>query len=378
MSAHVLEELSPYLDDELVPAHRASVDAHLRECAACRERLTELAAVDQSARALPAEAPDGYFDDFTARVRLRLEARVHRPRRWALPVWGYAAAAALALAVTVPALLHRQALEPAPPSELSQAARAPAAPPAQAAARPLASDAPALAEGKAPSSAAVPQEPGPGLKKRDAPRRQDEAELRGLAGGVVGGVADALSDKKADSEALTRQERDASEAPRALAQEEPPARAKQLQSAESAAFAAPPAAGSSGRTSANEAAPTTLPEAVASPRRLELSKDKIGALAERSRFRELLDRPMATLADARALRDAWRVHATLATGDEADEARVRVVEVGAQAYRLARDPRDLAQLERDADAYLARPDALQAGRVRAVLLAVRAERTPPD
>ena len=111
MSAHERERLSAYLDDELGAAARAVVEAHLGACAACREALAELAAVDDAAASLPAEAPEGYFDDFARRVRERGSSRQPRaaaPARRRLPAWGWAVAAALLLAVVTPLTLRER------------------------------------------------------------------------------------------------------------------------------------------------------------------------------------------------------------------------------------------------------------------------------
>jgi hypothetical protein len=51
----------------------------------------------------------------------------------------------------------------------------------------------------------------------------------------------------------------------------------------------------------------------------------------------------------------------------ADEARVRVVETGVEAWRVGADSSDLARLREDAAGYLARRDAAQPARVRALL-----------
>ncbi len=88
-------------------------------------------------------------------------------------------------------------------------------------------------------------------------------------------------------------------------------------------------------------------------------------------YRNLLSRSAQTLPEARDLREAWRSFSRLhPEGAPADEARVRVVETGAQAYRLGSDPDDLARVREDARAYLERQDAVQAARVRAVLEAL--------
>ena len=53
-----VDRLSEYLDDELTPAERASVDAHLSECADCRTTLDELRRVMARAAAVQDFAPD--------------------------------------------------------------------------------------------------------------------------------------------------------------------------------------------------------------------------------------------------------------------------------------------------------------------------------
>ena len=70
----------------------------------------------------------------------------------------------------------------------------------------------------------------------------------------------------------------------------------------------------------------------------------------------------------RRLREAWRAFAgTHASHPIADEARVRVVEAGIEAWRAAGHEADLTQARLDARAYLARADAEQPERVRRAL-----------
>jgi putative zinc finger protein len=52
------DRLSDYLDDELSAAERASVEAHLGQCEACRTTVEELRAVVARAAALPDSRPD--------------------------------------------------------------------------------------------------------------------------------------------------------------------------------------------------------------------------------------------------------------------------------------------------------------------------------
>ena len=68
-----------------------------------------------------------------------------------------------------------------------------------------------------------------------------------------------------------------------------------------------------------------------------------------------------------SLRDVEAVNGLRFHTDQPHEARVRAVEAGALAFRLGRDPLDRDRARDDARAYLARPDAAQAARIRALL-----------
>ncbi|HSD65163.1 MAG TPA: zf-HC2 domain-containing protein, partial [Vicinamibacteria bacterium] len=107
MSGHERERLSAYLDRELPPDERLMVEAHLAGCAGCTALLAELAAADEAAAALPAEAPAGYFESFPARVRSRLGPRKAQAPARRLPAWTWAAAAGLLLAIVVPLTLRQ-------------------------------------------------------------------------------------------------------------------------------------------------------------------------------------------------------------------------------------------------------------------------------
>jgi len=54
---HPLDDLSAYLDGELDPARRATVETHLAACDGCRARLSELRATARLIAALPSAAP---------------------------------------------------------------------------------------------------------------------------------------------------------------------------------------------------------------------------------------------------------------------------------------------------------------------------------
>jgi len=57
MNAHPTEQLSEYIDDELTPAARASLEAHLSSCRECATLLAELRAVVTAARGVAEEPP---------------------------------------------------------------------------------------------------------------------------------------------------------------------------------------------------------------------------------------------------------------------------------------------------------------------------------
>jgi hypothetical protein len=85
--------------------------------------------------------------------------------------------------------------------------------------------------------------------------------------------------------------------------------------------------------------------------------------------------PAGTGEEARRRREAFRRMALQdPDGPSADEARVGTIAEGVRAYRLEGRARDRVTAERDGRAYLARPDALQATRVRALLKELEEER----
>lgn len=100
MSAHVVDELSAYLDGELAPADADRVRRHLEACADCRAELQALRDAQALLRSLPEVEPP-------ASLRTRVLDRVRRRARPAgawrrLPVWitaGAVAAAAVGFAL---------------------------------------------------------------------------------------------------------------------------------------------------------------------------------------------------------------------------------------------------------------------------------------
>jgi hypothetical protein len=383
VSAHVRELLSAYLDDELVPADRAAIDLHLRDCAECARHLAEVAAVDALARALPAEAPEGYFDDFSARVRARVEAPAPARTKQRFPIWTLAAAAGLLLAVLTPTLVRKQSMtppaSPAPAATDAFAVATPAEP--QQGGRVVSEATPpaTLAQG-AVAAKKLTRSRGPEIQAYNAVE-QDRAKEQGALAKqapkdvVVREEPRALGYVEAPQEKLKAESRD--DAPAASSRPE-------LVSEEAVAPVAPPAP-------AMARAQAALQEEVSPGKAAAASELRGGALASEaetktaarrqnqtvatplaSPFQELLDRRVSTAAEARSLREAWRAHALSSPASEADEARVRAIEAGALAVKLSGQASDLAQLRKDVADYVARADALQAKRARAALRSAEA------
>lgn len=386
MSAHVLELLSAYLDGELAAPERVRVQGHLGECVECSRRMEELAAVDEIARALPAEAPEAYFDGFASRVRARLSPRP-RASSWRLPVWTLAVAAGLFLAVLTPALIERTSLAPAPapswepPAERAVPAATPAPLDATGGRARLGAEAPSTSPARKALDVRKPaaESKTPESDRLEAPKKAREA----------------FATSKNAPEAVTSAVVAATPAPppppahedlHSLGYAPPPQTARPAPAAAPHAAAAPAARREvqerqEGRDAAEavgalKEAPAEKNEAAG---RIDARRKDAGvasslerraaASPEEARYQGLRARPYPTSAEeARVVREAWRAFArAYPEGPRADEARVRVVELGGEAYRLAADPRDLAQLRSDAAAYLARKDAVQKDLVREIL-----------
>ncbi len=396
MSAHVVESVSAYLDGELAPAERQAVEAHLRGCDECARLLADFAAVDTLARELPLEAPAGYFEALPARVRFKVTPRRRASPR--LPAWSWAVAAALVVAVVTPILLRQNPR----PAELARRVTPPAP---QAVERADPAAARATAEPKVAAEALQTPAAGLGADREQAPSASSRDERRARANeGLLrqkeaqdspaaapaappppapagGGFSGALA-KSEQPEALGKA-REATAKDKQL-QEALPAQPGRTASAPAAnaAFAAPPEQGAAGQhlyepkaegDLADVAAPSTeeakkTAPAAKSDLAAQDALKRAASPAPRLRFRDLLAEVADSVEDARRLREQWRAFgAQGAPFRQADEARVRIVEVGIQAFRLSNDPADLLLARRDAEAYLRRDDAAQGDRVRSLL-----------
>lgn len=361
MTPHVRSRLSAYLDGELPVAERGAVDQHLRVCAACARRLEDLAALDEAARALPVAAPAGYFEQLPARVRARLTPKPSDA--WRPPAWSWAVAAALLLAIVTPATLlrrdatfpeaagHGAPVEPARPSpeaipshaatrddkleaskRLGYLEGAPSVAPLQERASSAPAAPPPTVAGAAPAPGSVE---GRLRKQEPQPRATTRPRDNGPAVAVFAQPAEPLADARAvpskdDADRQAAAEEDLAR-PKATA---PGARRRE-------AVMVPAPALSAGRASSAEACSAGL----------------------------LARGVPVSLAEARVLREGWRACLRdFPAAPGADAARVRMIEAGVDVYRRSGDEKDLEQVRADAAEYLARADAGQPERVRALLV----------
>jgi anti-sigma factor RsiW len=359
VSGHEQERLSAYLDGELPPAERAAVEAHLAGCPECTTFLTELAAVDQVATALPAEASEGYFATFPARVRSRLEASKAQSRRRRLPTWTWALAAALLLAVVTPLTVRqfRPSAGEAPPP-------APLAPPSA----PSKSE-PTLAEGARQPQPSTPQGPLGRTRLTPAPA---------IAGAPPAAPPAPKAVPRAAKDETMAESRYASEpaAPPPVATQAAPTQGELADAASAAAaggVALQPAAsrGKGVRERPRPAAAEVTAESVSPALSAAKAGPAVGAseLQEpEDAFRRLETERPRSAAEWRRLRDDWNALAE-AHPDRlrADEARVRAIVAGREAWLVSGDESDENAFRRDAASYLRREDGLQKPRVERLL-----------
>jgi hypothetical protein len=115
---YTFEQLQSFVDGTLDKAISRQIEQHLASCAECQTDVAKLRALEtKTAQALPADAPDKYFDTFGSRVSARIAARREAApaRRAWFARWGLVPAAAAAVLVLLIALnpehsLRQQAL----------------------------------------------------------------------------------------------------------------------------------------------------------------------------------------------------------------------------------------------------------------------------
>lgn len=116
--------LPEYPDGELSPFRRRRLEAHLRDCPACRKELAEIREVEQAYRKhpLPEPGPD-FWEKFQRELHLRLaslnqQTQVPEPRRFKLPYLVGASALALFIIFISHYLVNLQ--RPGEPSRLAE------------------------------------------------------------------------------------------------------------------------------------------------------------------------------------------------------------------------------------------------------------------
>jgi len=319
-----------------------------------------LRAVDPAACELPARAPDGYFDSFATRVRQRIEKEpaVRRRAAWRPPVWSWAVAAALLLAVVTPITLDRK--EEALPGRAVPAAPAAPAPAAKLAA-PLASPAAATASPEQRADSAPPRRTRAEEPKVLVPPRQPLMKTAPVV--PVPQSAPTLAYRDQREEETNRAVTQAG-ASGAVAAQTPAAPAPQP----APAVAAP-------REQKMKAAAVEAPgplrvadEVRAGPAGAGAAGRGVGYTDEDAAFQQLERLRPTDVASWRELRERWRAFAAVhPAAAQADEARVRVIAAGLELWRLGAGAVDEARFRRDAESYLARQGAPQKPRVRAML-----------
>lgn len=82
MTPHVTDaQLDLYLDDGLDQEERGGVEAHLTDCAACRQRLEAMRPLFESLEALAVSLPEGFAEQVMARLA-EPEVAVTSGQRW--------------------------------------------------------------------------------------------------------------------------------------------------------------------------------------------------------------------------------------------------------------------------------------------------------
>lgn len=369
MSAHERERLSAYLDGELAVGERAEVAAHLATCSQCRSVLSEMEALDTRARELPLDAPPGYFDTLPGRVRARLEGLspaqrpATAPSRRRLPTWTWAAAAALILGVVTPLTVREMGRDRASEEPAALAVEAIRSEPgAQAAAARFESPLADRADDEVAAAQLEKREAGASLRAQEAaaepeppfaaaPLLELERDIRGFARAAPGVVA--------ETESLEEKVAGPSEAP----DQDTAVVADAVSSGAVGEIAL-------GRTTAMKQAPAAgLPAGEAGRRRLAQDDKTSTRDEDTGSFGELARRNAPADASGwRERRETWRAFvAEHPESPHADEARVRVIEAGLEAWRADGEPGDLDLARQDALAYLARDDAALKQRVRTAL-----------
>jgi hypothetical protein len=373
LSGHERERLSAFLDGELPSGERAEVESHLAACAECAARLARLSAADDAAAALPAEAPEGYFDTFPSRVRARLESGRKAAVRTRVPAWTWAAAAALLLAVITPLTL-RHGLRTEEEARPSASAPAPAGKAERdlgsaAQERPLPPPAATAPSETAPTPAAPAAGSAPRGRLLQAPPPAAEAPPPAAPAPHPAAPAGAAP---RETEELAREGLFAREPPSPPARDETARAQVSAREDDSVRQFGGVASEGANRAKAAGAAPEANVTAEATAPMLSAAGAGREARAARfdkeDPFRRLEAKNPRSAAGWRRLREQWSALAAAeANPERADEARVRALVAAREAWRASGDPRDEAVLRAGAEGYLRRDDARQRPRVEGLL-----------
>jgi anti-sigma factor RsiW len=81
--ARTAERFSEYLDAELPPAERATIDAHLATCIQCRTNLEQFRRTIHTLATLKKKAPPSFLPDIQGQIHARSRGRFFG-KRWML------------------------------------------------------------------------------------------------------------------------------------------------------------------------------------------------------------------------------------------------------------------------------------------------------
>lgn len=202
-----VEQLSSYLDQQVSPAERATIDAHLQQCSECRAELESLRQTVVMLHSLPRVAVPRAFTLSEA------QAGIRRPA--AAPGWfgglarGLGAVAAIALVAFIAVSVLRPEQAPWQPNQtIARAQPTPVVPTAAPAVAvpmaPAATEAPLAKLQEEPAAAAVEPSPEAAVAMMAAPGTEAPAAAREIAPSSAADPAEPAADLAgADAETLT-------------------------------------------------------------------------------------------------------------------------------------------------------------------------------
>jgi anti-sigma factor RsiW len=82
----IAESLASYVDDEVTPAERRAIEAHLETCPVCRRRASDLRRLELLVRVAFAEGPEVREEERQALARAKWRVAAHRRSGRRMPV----------------------------------------------------------------------------------------------------------------------------------------------------------------------------------------------------------------------------------------------------------------------------------------------------